>query len=392
MAIYNQAPVFTSEPATHIDRIRAFALRAEVSFGPSSALAEMPVRNALLVELTTSEGIVGWGEIWCNFPPRGNEARLMLLEDVIAPRLIGSELPQPGQIIQQIEGEQLRMIIHTAEPGAYGACLAGLDTCIHDIAAQRAGMPLSRYLSKQAAERVDVYASTPSFAPLDVALPFLRKAGHRTAKLKIGYDRSTDIGILRQFAEHGRGMRLCVDANQAWDLQQAEFMCDAIQEFGPEFIEEPLLATEDHGRWRELSKKSPVPIAAGENIVSPDAFERMMKEGDLTICQPDVAKWGGVSGAWQVCSMARSNGARTFAHYMGSAVGLAASLHVIAADARDGMVELDANENPLRTELSSLNLQVREGSLACPRGPGLGLTLNQEVLERYSVLACELHA
>ena len=72
-----------------IERVQGYALSVRPSVGPVSSLGDMPVRNGVLIAITSSDGVTGWGEIWCNFPPRGSVARLNLLQDVIGPRLLG---------------------------------------------------------------------------------------------------------------------------------------------------------------------------------------------------------------------------------------------------------------------------------------------------------------
>ena len=91
------------------------------------------------------------------------------------------------------------------------------------------------------------------------------------------------------------------------------------------------------------------------------------------VVQPDVAKWGGVSGTLAVGRHARAVGARCCMHFMGTGLGLAASLHLLAVIGGDGRVELDINDNPLRSELGAIDLQVRQGKLPVPVGRGLWL-------------------
>ena len=110
----------------------------------------------------------------------------------------------------------------------------------------------------------------------------------------------------------------------------------------------------------------------------------------LGIIQPDVAKWGGVSGAMDVASTAKAKGATCAMHYMGTGLGLAASLHCLAAINGKGPMELDANPNPLRTELGAINLTVIDGCVAVPDGPGIGFVPDPSALKSMTIAEFDL--
>ncbi len=374
-----------------IERMQAFAVSAKPSFGPISSLGTMPVRNGVLVALTSSEGVTGWGEIWCNFPPRGNLARLNLLQDVIAPHVIGATYAHFGDCRAALEDTCARMAIHTGEFGPFAHCLAGLDTALADIASRSAGLPLSQFLSADAASQVAVYASTPNVADLENAVGGLIADGHRGIKLKVGLGLSQDVALLDAFQDISNGrLKVCVDANQNWTVHQAIETMTALSDHHIGFVEEPLRADAAWDDWRDLSNALDMPTAGGENITSHAAFLDFMDKGGMRLVQPDVAKWGGVSGAISVGASAIQRGATCAMHYMGSGLGLAASLHTLAAIGGDGPVELDANHNPLRTDLGAIDLTVTDGKLTLPAGHGHGFVPDQAALASMAVATFDL--
>ena len=90
--------------------------------------------------------------------------------------------------------------------------------------------------------------------------------------------------------------------------------------------------------------------------------------------QPDLAKWGGVSGNLPVIERIHAAGLRYCPHFLGAGIGQLASAHVLAARGRPGgMLEVDANENPLRTTLSPALSRVRDGVVQLGDRPGLGI-------------------
>jgi D-galactarolactone cycloisomerase len=367
-----------------IASVETFVLGAQVSQGPLSSLGAMPVRRACLLRVRDAEGAHGWGEIWCNFPPRGAESRAHLVADVVAPALLGMRFSSWLDVRPTLEATLARMAIHTGEAGAFAQCIAGIDMAVADLAARRAGVPMTTFLGG-GATTVRVYASTPSGGDLRERCATIVRLGHHAIKLKIGYDADADQSAVAACREVvGPRFGLMVDANQAWDCEQATARITALARYEIDFVEEPLRADAPLEQWCRLAQAVRVPLAAGENVVGEHAFSELMAARALRVVQPDVAKWGGISGALAVGRRASALGLRCCMHFMGSGLGLAASLHVLAAIGGDGGVELDVNENPLRTELGPLDLAVNEGALPVPAGCGFGFEPDPAALRRLS--------
>jgi D-galactarolactone cycloisomerase len=366
-------------------RIETYALGARVAQGPLSSLAAMPIRRGCLIRVKDKDDAFGWGEIWCNFPPHGAESRAHLVSDVIAPELIGKVFRHWSRVRPELESRLARMMIHTGEAGAFAHCLAGIDMAVADLGARRAGLGMTQFLGGTPVDQVGVYASTPSGGALEERCANIHAAGHDAVKLKIGYDAQTDrdaVALCR--ATLGPQFSLMVDANQAWDCDAAIHHIAALAPYGLDFVEEPLRADDSLAQWQRLARNSPVALAAGENIMGAEAFATFVDGGALAVVQPDVAKWGGASGTLAVGRQARAAGARCCMHFMGTGLGLAASLHLLAVIGGDGRVELDINDNPLRTELGPIDLQVRQGRLQVPQGVGFGFEPDPAALRRLS--------
>ncbi|WDR05193.1 mandelate racemase/muconate lactonizing enzyme family protein [Devosia rhodophyticola] len=377
--------------AQSIDRIEVFALACAVEGGPVSTLALMPVRTGLLIKLTSSDSVFGWGEAWSNYPPKGNLNKLALLEDPIVPAFFDLP-PLPWHAVRPMLEQRLhRMVIHTGESGPFAHCFAAIDMAMADLAARRGGISLAGLLGAGQATKAQVYASSPDVSDVDALPERLRAAGHTGVKIKIGFDGERDLGVLSRFRKaDGAGLALYVDANQNWSIEAGLRNIAEIAQFEPGFVEEAILADTPVDQWREFAKRSALPLAAGENIAGLESFNRHVDAQLLSVVQPDVAKWGGVSGAIAVGKHALVNGAGCTLHYMGTVVGLATSLHTLAAIGGDGRVELDFNPNPLRTDLGAIDLVPVDGFLPLPEGPGIGFEPDPAALTRFAIATLDI--
>ncbi len=369
-----------------IARIDSVRLRASTSGLPSSSLGAMQARNGLLVRLEDAEGAFGWGEVWCNFPPHAAESRQHLLDTLIAPELLGQSFAAADDLRPSLEARWTRMAAHVGEPGPFGHCIAGLDMALWDLAARRSGQSLAALLRARASDSVRVYASTLDPARAPTLAGELAAAGHNAFKLKVGHNPARDETLVRGVREAlGDGPAIMIDANQSWSADEARDALNGLARYGLTFAEEPLSALAPPGDWVSLARETDVPLAAGENICSDEAYAAHLGAAALTFYQPDVAKWGGIGGCATVGRQIVDSGFVYCPHFMGSAIGLAASLQLLAAVGGAGYVELDANANPLRTDLCDLDLRVSEGRVRVPTGDGIGVVPDAAALRQYQV-------
>jgi L-alanine-DL-glutamate epimerase-like enolase superfamily enzyme len=222
---------------------------------------------------------------------------------------------------------------------------------------------------------VPVYASgiNPGANAVDT-VERMRGAGYRAFKIKVGFGEATDLASLRPATKALKaGERLMVDANQAWDLATAKTMVATFAAFGLGWIEEPLMADRPLGEWAQVAAAASIQLAAGENMRGAPQFQEAIDSGLFGVLQPDAAKWGGHSGCLPVARSALAAGRCYCPHYLGGAIGLMHSLHLLAAVRGPGLLEVDANPNPLREGVLQDVFVVKEGAVSLPGGPGLGL-------------------
>ena len=354
-------------------RLAAHVMRWPVETPVRTSFGVMHDRPMLLVEAEADDGLVGWGEIWCNFPAVGAEHRARLVESVFAPLVVGADSATPEATFERLTRATAVLAIQSAEPGPIAQCIAGIDIALWDLAARRAGEPLWRLLGGTDPS-VAAYASglNPD-APEKLAAE-RRAEGHTAFKLKVGFGAGRDLANLRAMrAALGADAVLMVDANQAWTLEEALAMAPQLAGFGLQWLEEPLRADSSHADWKTLAAASPIPLAAGENLAGHAAFDAALATRAFGVVQPDMAKWGGFSGCLPVARRILAAGARFCPHFLGGGVGLLASAHLLAAAGGDGLLEIDANRNPLRSQACGALAQVRDGRARLDESPGLGI-------------------
>jgi L-alanine-DL-glutamate epimerase-like enolase superfamily enzyme len=358
---------------TRLAALHAHVFRWPVETPVQTSFGTMHDRPMVLVEARDADGVAGWGEIWCNFPAVGAEHRARLVESVFVPALAGREVDDPPAIFAELERRMAVLAIQSGERGPIAQCIAGIDIALWDLKARRAGRPLWRLLGG-AGPTISVYASglNPE-APEKLALR-RRDEGFTAFKLKVGFGETRDLENLRAMRSAlGAEATLMVDANQAWDLDRARHMAARIAEFGLAWLEEPVNADTPLERWKALQRAVAIPLAAGENMAGEGTFVEAIESGAFAVLQPDMAKWGGFSGCLPVARRILAAGRRYCPHYLGGGVGLLASAHLLAAAGGDGMLEIDANPNPLRTATCGPVAEVKAGRATLTDAPGLGV-------------------
>ena len=375
-------------------RVAAHVFRTPIKDPVRTSFGTMTERVAVFVSAEDSDGARGWGEVWCNFPNAAAEHRGLLFADIVAPRALGKPVDDPVALWSEIDRALHVLRIQSGDAGALSSAAAGLDLAIHDLRARKRGLPLWRALGGTDDRPVPVYGSgiNPGAGAVDTVAR-LREAGYRTFKIKVGFGEETDLASLRPAAKGLKaGERLMVDANQGWDLRAACAILPKLAEFGLGWIEEPLMADRPLFEWAQVSAVAPTQLAAGENLRGAGGFQEAIDSGLLGVIQPDAAKWGGHSGCLPVAKAALAAGRTYCPHFLGGALGLVHSLHLLAAVRGPGLLEVDANANPLREGLLGDLLTVRDGCVSLPGGQGLGLEPDIESLAAFRTLHLERRA
>lgn len=364
-----------------LSSIETFAFRVptkpiKVSFGTFRD------RPCVLVRVVDVDGHEGWGEVWCNWPAVGAEHRARLAAD-IGERLIGRTLASPDEAFHSLTKEMEVLVLQTGESGPIAAAIAGIDIAIWDLSARKKGVPLYRHLGGADTKFVPVYATgiNPD-QPEEFAVARYRE-GHRAFKLKIGFGREIDVRNLANMRKAlGNDAKLMCDANQALSLEAAIALSREIAPSNLSWLEEPLRVDAPADDWQTLATASPIELAGGENFQG-DQFDGAVAGHVYGVLQPDVTKWGGITGNIRVGRAAVAAGKRYCPHYFGGGIALLASLHLLAAAGGEGLLEFDCHPNAGREIVVGPLLPVHEGRVPVPTGLGLGSIPDLGAFARY---------
>ena len=181
----------------------------------------------------------------------------------------------------------------------------------------------------------------------------------------------------------GANVDLMIDAGICYDTVTAIKRAQQFAEYNPFWLEEPLHPDNIEG-YARLASVSPVRIAAGEQDTTLAGFAALLDAG-VAVVQPDVARVGGPTMAVQIGRMAANRHRMCVNHSYKTGISIAASLHFLAALPNSSLLEYCVEQGPLRQTLTRETFPVVDGYVQVPQEPGLGVTLDEEVVARYRV-------
>lgn len=387
---------------TDLDTIK---LRYTVPTPMADAIHYMPERAVLLVRVSTDDGHVGLGECAAYGGSLDSMERVVLGD--LQPSLVGED---PFQV-ERLWSRMARRSHQRGTSGMLLQAISGVDIALWDLVGQATKTPLYRLLGGYR-DTLDTYASAGFYAaergPDELAAEVAGYAarGFRAVKMKVGRTPETllnplpdmwapdyatvsldeDVERVRAARKAiGPSVRLAIDANNAWTPAVAIQFMRRVADQDILWFEEPV-ATDDRAGSAEVARAVDTPVAGYETATGLAQFRDLMAGRCVDIVQPDVIWTGGITVCRKVAAYAEAHGLPVVPHVFSSAVASIANMHFIAAIPNGGLLEFDQNPNPLRTELFEEPLEARaDGTVRLPDRPGLGVSLNQEIVDRYRV-------
>ncbi len=367
---------------------------------PSVAMEANGTQDAAVVLVHTDEGITGIGEA---------ESSPMVVKAIVeAPRshsvMVGLREVLIGEDPLDIERLWRKMYQATIYYGRRGVvihAISGIDIALWDIKGKVLNTPIYDLLGGSRNAKIRAYASA-LFGKDGV------ETGEKAARFKeLGYTAFKfgwkDFGKAEKTDRaHIEGARsaigpdapLMLDVGWAydsggpeWDVSTALRRAHIFSEYDIFWLEEPL-HPDDWDGYRKLSENSPVRIAAGEELATVHEFRDLIERGKVDVLQPDVARVGGISETMRIAAFAHAHKRPIVPHMYSTGILGAASVQVNAA-IPNGLFQ----EWPAPGEGSELNTSLvepaitidAEGFIKVPTGPGLGISLNQDVFKKYRI-------
>ena len=384
-----------------ISSIKSHVLRYELDKELGYSQQYYKHRTAHLVEIETDEGITGWGE--CFGPGNIALANKYIVEKVIQPLIIGEDPINKEYIWHKV----YNLLRDSGQKGMPIQALSGIDIALWDILAKKAKLPLYQLLGGKTNSKIPVYGYGMMLQKKSVEelcelfkkeANQIKEKNFKAMKMKVGLGPKEDLKLVSAVREAiGNNFKLMVDANHAYNKNDALYVGKGLDEMEIYWFEEPV-APEDYDGYKELKEKLKTNIAGGEAEFTKYGWNQLIKNNCIDIAQPEVCGLGGITEYLKVSALAQSNFIPIVNHVWGSALSVAVNLHLLTSlpDMPGGlfptksMLEFDTTEKnifitDLAEEKFSILDQVKdEDGFASPlENIGIGINPKKDFIKEY---------
>ena len=354
-----------------LDRVTSFATRT------------VKARDYCLVKVRTKEGIEGIG--FCYVGTAGANIAKLAVQELLAPML----LRQDSDRVEGLWEEMYREAILHGRVGTVMRALSILDVAMWDLNAHAAELPLYRYLGCWSLDKVPAYASggyylegkTPKHLGKEVE-GWVRQ-GFRAVKIKVGRltpaEEEERVRAARDAA--GPDVHLMMDINNGWaDLPSALIYCRRFEKYNPYWVEEPF-SPDDIDNHAKLAAATSIPVATGEIEAGRWRFKEILEKRAAEILQADAAVCGGISEWRRIAQTAASYGVTICPHWFHDL-----HVHLVASAPNARYVEFFPDDQVLNfRRLVNRQLEIKNGDLLLPSGPGLGFEFDERAVKKYAL-------
>jgi len=345
-------------------------------------------RDAMLIRVDTDGGVRGWA------PGPAHERAAHEIREVIAPFLVGRD---------PLNWPDFAFTGHPETVKTYRA----VEIALIDAAARAEGCSFSELIGGRVRDRIKLYGSAGMYMePEEYAeeAAAISGLGFPAYKMRPALGPELDLETVALMREAvGPHVGLMVDAHTWWRMGDRSYgeetIGDLVQAMGshrPTWLEEPL-PPEDHAAYSELRRRSTVPIASGEHEPDDAGFEDLISTGAVDWVQMDLVCQGGIGTARRIFEQVGHHGVRFAFHSWGTDLEVLAAAHLgvcwdedvvewleypcYSSEGRPGMYPF-----PLAREILRAPLAISNGELVVPSGPGLGIEVDERVIERHPYL------
>lgn len=362
---------------------------SSASGGRISAVETFATPDVTVVRVSTEDGAEGWGQV----APYNADITALVLHRQVAPYALGADTADLAALGRRVLEREFKF------PGSYVArALGGLDTALWDLRAKRESVSVCELLGGRP-RPFPVYASSMrrDIEPADEAARLARlrdRDGYRAFKVRVGSECGHDADEWPGRTEElvpamrralGDDAKLLVDANCCYGPKRAIEVGRLLEDHGYVHFEEPCPYWE-YEQTAEVAAALDLDVAGGEQDCSLTTWRRIVELRAVDVVQPDVCYVGGLSRALQVAELARGAGLPVTLHSANLSLVTVFSLHLMGAIENAGpYVELSIEPDeyyPWQRGLFEPALVTEDGAVAIPEGPGWGVEVRKEWLER----------
>jgi galactonate dehydratase len=342
------------------------------------------------VRIHTDEGQVGLGETW--YGARAVEAAV---HELFAPLLVGRDPMQ----IESHWYNMFRLADHWGYGGAETRAISAIDIALWDIAGQALGRPIYELLGGACRDRIRIYntGGGPDYQTnpvpyvkelLDMGISHMKVGAFPHAHEGDGYYLSNEeleriVSPIRMISDAvGDAMKIAIDGHGFWSLHNAAIIARALEPYPILWLEE-MLSPRNVDSHLKLGQETRIPICLAERFVTRYQFREYIERGAVEIVMPDLIWTGGISETKKIAILAETHQLPVCPHDCTGPVNVFACAH-ICINAPNAM--LQETTRPFYEgwygKYVTPNLNIKDGFLLAPEGPGLGTKLRPEVLER----------
>jgi L-alanine-DL-glutamate epimerase-like enolase superfamily enzyme len=348
-------------------------------------------RDAMFIRVETDNGLVGYG------PGPGHERAHREIQEIVAPFLVGRTLADPDALRVQF------FKLHAAEPELIKT-YCSVEVALYDLAGKAHGVPVSELLGGRVRDNIRLYGSAGMYMPPEAyaaEAAAVAAQGFLAYKMRPAMGPEQDMEAVRLMRKAvGPDFDLMVDAHTWWRMGEHSYSLATVEqlarnmaEYEIAWLEEPL-PPDDHAAYLQLKEKDIVPLASGEHEPSEERYLDLIMTQAVDFVQMDVCCQGGFALGRRILGEIARYGLGFAFHSWGTALEVIAAAHLgicwpayvagwleypcYSAPDRAGMYPF-----PLASEILKDPLQIDRGDLIVPRAPGLGITVDETVVDRY---------
>ena len=372
-----------------ITAVEAIHLRAE---DPLIELFDGSYDDCVLV-VHTDEGLTGIGETESMAPAIQAIVRGPSAHNHARSLFGGAGRRRPSVTRSELWHRMYDSTDYVGRRGLAMHAIGGVDLALWDLRGKIAGKPIHELIGGAKRDRIPAYGTIYPMArtPEEVRAQVAEGQSKKLRNFKFAADPwwLDDIALTGRLLtaareQAGPAAHLIVDAALSYrTAEQGLRLFPIFREVGIWFLEAPLPLDDVEGHL-EMSRHG-IPIGVGDlGLTHVREFIEMMDSGGASICQPDISQVGGFTGILQIAAAASARGKRVITHGYKTNIEIAANLHFLACQPNLEPLEFSLSHSPLRWHTTNEHFPVEEdGCVRIPQAPGLGVTLNQETIERY---------
>jgi L-alanine-DL-glutamate epimerase-like enolase superfamily enzyme len=345
-------------------------------------------RDAMLIRITTDTGLKGYA------PGPAHERAAHEIHEVIAPFLMGKD-PRQWRQFKFTGSLELTKTYHAVE------------VAVIDLAARHEGCPLSELLGGRKRDSIKLYGSAGMYMPPEqyaAEAAAVKAMGFPAYKMRPALGPDDDLKTVELMRRAtGPDFGLMIDAHSWWRMGDRNYSFDTVAQLAqamaahrPTWLEEPM-PPEQHDLYRRLHALGHVPVASGEHEQEEAGFQDLINTGAVDYVQMDVCCQGGFEMGRRVFEATARKNLRFAFHSWGTVLEVlaAAQLGICWGEDVVEWLEYPCHSNngragmypfPLADEILAQPMQIEKGCLTVPKGPGLGIEIDERVIEKYPFL------